>query len=56
MCCRQGKGKGEEEMINMEGEDAYRMGLKELVGWVEKNMDPRKTRVFFVTMSPSHPM
>ncbi|XP_039118087.1 protein trichome birefringence-like 33 [Dioscorea cayenensis subsp. rotundata] len=52
----QGKGKGEEEMINMEGEDAYRMGLKELVGWVEKNMDPRKTRVFFVTMSPSHPM
>ncbi|KAM0941219.1 putative PMR5 domain, PC-Esterase [Dioscorea sansibarensis] len=50
-----GRGKGEEEeMTKMEAEDAYRMGLKELVEWVEKNMDPRKTRVFFVTMSPSH--
>ncbi|KAJ0983869.1 hypothetical protein J5N97_002225 [Dioscorea zingiberensis] len=50
-----GKG-GMEEMIEMEAEDAYRMGLKELVGWVEKNMDPTKTRIFFVTMSASHSM
>ncbi|CAN4102340.1 unnamed protein product [Withania somnifera] len=35
-------------------EDAYRMGMKSMVRWVKKNMDPKKTRVFFTSMSPSH--
>jgi len=38
----------------METEDAYRMALRRMVKWVEKNMDPHNTRVFFTTMSPSH--
>ncbi|KAK6786521.1 hypothetical protein RDI58_015046 [Solanum bulbocastanum] len=35
-------------------EDAYRMGMKSMLRWVKKNMDPKKTRVFFTSMSPSH--
>ncbi|XP_068635365.1 protein trichome birefringence-like 33 [Aristolochia californica] len=42
------------DIIQMETEDAYRMALKSMIKWVEKNMDPHKTRVFFTTMSPSH--
>ncbi|XP_072958804.1 protein trichome birefringence-like 33 [Typha angustifolia] len=39
---------------DMEMSKAYRVVLKRMVDWVEKNMDPRKTRVFFTTMSPTH--
>ncbi|KAL1535462.1 protein trichome birefringence-like 33 [Salvia divinorum] len=35
-------------------EEAYRMAMKNLVWWVNKNMDPIKTRVFFTSMSPVH--
>ncbi|CAA6656910.1 unnamed protein product [Spirodela intermedia] len=38
----------------METEAAYRTGLRSMVRWVERHMDPRKNRVFFATMSPSH--
>ncbi|XP_072967012.1 probable xylan O-acetyltransferase 10 [Typha angustifolia] len=35
-------------------EDAYSLALQSMLRWVEENMDPHKTRVFFATMSPSH--
>lgn len=35
-------------------EDAYRLAIKGMIQWVEKNMDSRKTRVLFTSMSPSH--
>lgn len=41
-------------IIEMETEDAYRLALRRMVKWVEKNMDPIQTRVFFTSMSPSH--
>lgn len=42
------------DIFEVSTEDAYRMGLKGMLKWVQRNMDPNKTRVFFVTMSPSH--
>lgn len=38
----------------MKTEDAYKLAMKELVKWVEGNLDPQKTRVFFTSISPSH--
>ncbi|XP_038980254.1 protein trichome birefringence-like 32 isoform X2 [Phoenix dactylifera] len=35
-------------------EDGYRLVLKSMVSWLEKNMDPHKTRIFFMSMSPTH--
>ncbi|XP_047966922.1 protein trichome birefringence-like 33 [Salvia hispanica] len=35
-------------------EEAYRMSMKNLVWWINENMDPNKTRVFFTTLSPVH--
>ncbi|CAN7020426.1 unnamed protein product [Brassica oleracea var. botrytis] len=35
-------------------EDAYRMGMKSMLRWVKNNMDRKKTRVFFTSMSPTH--
>ncbi|XP_047966950.1 protein trichome birefringence-like 33 [Salvia hispanica] len=35
-------------------EEAYRMAMKSMLRWVNENMDPSKTRVFFTTMSPVH--
>ncbi|KAI6676150.1 hypothetical protein NL676_036946 [Syzygium grande] len=51
------KGSFEDEVkdvVVMSTDDAYRMGMKSLVRWVQKNMDPKKTRVFFTSMSPTH--
>ncbi|OVA02802.1 PMR5 N-terminal domain [Macleaya cordata] len=42
------------DIIEMETEDAYRMAMKSMLKWVEKNVDPKKSRVFFTSMSPSH--
>ncbi|KAJ6812458.1 protein trichome birefringence-like 1 [Iris pallida] len=42
------------DIVEMETEDAYRLALRRMVKWVEKNMDRNNTRVFFVSMSPSH--
>ncbi|KAL2549821.1 Protein trichome birefringence-like 33 [Forsythia ovata] len=35
-------------------EEAYRMAMRTMLGWIKQNMDPKKTRVFFSSMSPSH--
>ncbi|KAG4989842.1 hypothetical protein JHK85_032825 [Glycine max] len=42
------------EIIEMSTEDAYRMAIKSMLRWVRLNMDSNKTRVFFISMSPSH--
>nr|XP_010921533.1 protein trichome birefringence-like 33 isoform X2 [Elaeis guineensis] len=42
------------DVVEPSTEDAYRMALKSMLKWVEKNMDLKKTRVFFTSMSPSH--
>ncbi|KAJ8537241.1 hypothetical protein K7X08_035642 [Anisodus acutangulus] len=42
------------DIAKVSTEDAYQMGMKSMLRWVKKNMDPKKTRVFFTSMSPSH--
>ncbi|XP_054789065.1 protein trichome birefringence-like 33 [Prosopis cineraria] len=42
------------EIVEVPTEDAYRMAMKSMLRWVRLNMDPKKTRVFFTSMSPSH--
>jgi hypothetical protein len=42
------------DIIELSTEDAYRMAMKSMLRWVRKNMDRKKTRVFFTSMSPSH--
>ncbi|OIT03561.1 PREDICTED: protein trichome birefringence-like 33 isoform X1 [Nicotiana attenuata] len=42
------------DMIEVSTEDAYRMAMKSMLRWVKRNMDPKKNRVFFTSMSPSH--
>lgn len=43
-----------QDIAEVSTEDAYRMGMKSMLRWVKKNMEPKKTRVFFTSMSPSH--
>ncbi|KAM7499406.1 hypothetical protein LguiA_023820 [Lonicera macranthoides] len=42
------------EIVEVRTEDAYSMGIRSMLRWIENNMDPNKTRVFFTGMSPSH--
>ncbi|XP_061351735.1 protein trichome birefringence-like 33 [Gastrolobium bilobum] len=42
------------DIVELTTEDAYRMAMKSMLRWVRLNMDPKKTRVFFTSMSPSH--
>ncbi|KAL4574993.1 hypothetical protein LXL04_021833 [Taraxacum kok-saghyz] len=42
------------DIVEVSTENAYRMAMKSMVRWVKDNMDPKKTRVFFNGMSPSH--
>ncbi|KAL3521259.1 hypothetical protein ACH5RR_019408 [Cinchona calisaya] len=42
------------DIAEVSTEDAYRMGIKTMLRWIKRNMDPKKTRVFFTSMSPSH--
>ncbi|XP_047317521.1 protein trichome birefringence-like 3 [Impatiens glandulifera] len=42
---------GTEELDTMVG---YKIGLKTWANWVDSNINPNKTRVFFTTMSPTH--
>ncbi|KAH9605108.1 hypothetical protein KSS87_022595 [Heliosperma pusillum] len=44
----------EKEIEELSTEDAYRMAMKSMLHWVQRNMDPKKTRVFFTGMSPTH--
>ncbi|KAG1338067.1 putative protein trichome birefringence-like 33 [Cocos nucifera] len=51
----QGSFEGDmKDIVEMETEDAYRLALKRVVKWVDKNMDTHKSRVFFTSMSPTH--
>uniref|UniRef100_A0A1J3J8H6 Protein trichome birefringence-like 33 n=1 Tax=Noccaea caerulescens TaxID=107243 RepID=A0A1J3J8H6_NOCCA len=51
----QGSFDDEEKVITeVSTEDAYRMGMKSMLRWVKNNMDRKKTRVFFTSMSPTH--
>lgn len=56
--CRRGPFGGDTlNITEMVTEDAYRLALRRMVKWVEKKMNRESSsgRVFFVTMSPSHP-
>ncbi|KAL8137385.1 hypothetical protein V2J09_003386 [Rumex salicifolius] len=48
------KEEEEKEIMEIKTEDAYRMGLKSMLSWVQRNMDLKKSRVFFTSMSPTH--
>ncbi|PRQ42908.1 putative PMR5 domain, PC-Esterase, protein trichome birefringence-like 3 [Rosa chinensis] len=45
---------GEEGYEELEAVVAYRIALKTWANWVDTNVNPNKTRVFFTTMSPTH--
>ena len=52
---RQGSfGDEAQDIVELPTKDAYRMAMKSMLRWVRKNMDPKKTRVLFTAMSPSH--
>nr|ACF84210.1 unknown [Zea mays] len=42
------------DIVEMKSEEAYRLVLHQVVRWLERNVDPGKSRVFFVTASPTH--
>ncbi|KAI3961851.1 hypothetical protein MKW98_022056, partial [Papaver atlanticum] len=51
----QGSFQDEEKVFEeLKTEDAYRVAMKSLVKWVEKNTNPKKNRVLFTSMSPYH--
>ncbi|KAL5989612.1 hypothetical protein ACLOJK_010505 [Asimina triloba] len=41
-------------MENMEVEKAYKVALKTWARWIDRNVDPNKTTVFFRSVSPVH--
>ncbi|KAH6771505.1 TRICHOME BIREFRINGENCE-LIKE 33 [Perilla frutescens var. hirtella] len=45
---------GKKEIVEMPTEKAYGMAMEGMMQWVKENMDPSKTRVFFMSMSPTH--
>lgn len=45
---------GEEGYEELDAHVSYRIGLKTWANWVDSNINPNKTRVFFTTMSPTH--
>lgn len=45
---------GEEGYEELDAPVAYRLGLKTWANWVDSNINPNHTRVFFTTMSPTH--
>lgn len=45
---------GEEGYEEFDTPIAYTMGLRTWANWVDSNVNPNKTRVFFTTMSPTH--
>lgn len=42
------------DIVEMKAEEAYRLVLYQVVRWLEHNVDPKNSRVFFVTASPTH--
>ncbi|KAK6152526.1 hypothetical protein DH2020_015161 [Rehmannia glutinosa] len=45
---------GEEGYEELDAPVSYTLGLKTWANWVDSNINPNKTRVFFTTMSPTH--
>ncbi|KAG6603580.1 Protein trichome birefringence-like 3, partial [Cucurbita argyrosperma subsp. sororia] len=45
---------GEEGYVEFDTPIAYTMGMKTWANWVDSNVNPNMTRVFFTTMSPTH--
>ncbi|XP_058002990.1 protein trichome birefringence-like 3 isoform X1 [Hevea brasiliensis] len=45
---------GEEGYEELDTPVAYKIGFKTWANWVDSNIDPNKTRIFFTTMSPTH--
>ncbi|CAM8930131.1 unnamed protein product [Rhodiola kirilowii] len=45
---------GEEGSEELDAPVAYRIGLKTWANWIDSNVNPNKSRVFFTTMSPTH--
>ncbi|XP_031257212.1 protein trichome birefringence-like 3 [Pistacia vera] len=45
---------GQEGFEELDTPVAYRIGLKTWANWVDSNINPNNTRVFFTTMSPTH--
>ncbi|KAJ4706860.1 Protein trichome birefringence-like [Melia azedarach] len=44
----------EKVIMELPTEDAYRMAMKSMLRWLKMNMNPKNTRIFFTSMSPSH--
>ncbi|KAL0336753.1 UNVERIFIED_CONTAM: protein trichome birefringence-like 3 [Sesamum calycinum] len=45
---------GDEGYEELDAPVSYTVGLKTWANWVDSNVNPNKTRVFFTTMSPTH--
>ncbi|XP_009776952.1 protein trichome birefringence-like 33 isoform X1 [Nicotiana sylvestris] len=53
--CRQGSFDDEvKDIVEVSTENAYRMVMKSMLSWIKEHMNPKKTRVFFTSMSPYH--
>jgi hypothetical protein len=53
--CRRGADNDpSKDIVEMKSEEAYRLVLYQVVRWLERNVDANKSRVFFVTASPTH--
>ncbi|XP_074274255.1 protein trichome birefringence-like 33 [Silene latifolia] len=44
----------QKEIEEVSNEEAYRIGMKTMLEWVGKYMNPNSTRVFFTSLSPTH--
>lgn len=42
------------DIVEMPAEEAYRLVLHQVANWLDANVDPSKSRVLFVTASPTH--
>lgn len=45
---------GPEGYEELDAQVAYRIGLKTWANWIDSNLNSKRTRVFFITMSPTH--
>lgn len=42
------------KLVEMDGEEAFNRALRTWARWVDHNVDPTRTRVFFRSVSPEH--
>ena len=53
--CRKGSfDQGSTEYVEVDRPVAYKEVLKTWAKWVDRNIDPNRTTVFFMGMSPNH--